>query len=108
MSGWPRRGSWREGRVPARLPLATRDSAPVRRPGRLCCCGWFGVRRGTPRGHPAAVKRHLADLRARSDLSTEKLIYHGTAEGRLLVPSLDTQSADRTLAQYPAASPASD
>jgi predicted ArsR family transcriptional regulator len=38
---------------------------------------------------PSTVKRHLADLRARSGLSTEQLIYRGRAEGWLVVPSLD-------------------
>ncbi len=37
---------------------------------------------------PSTVKRHLADLRARSGLTTEQLIYAGRASGRLLVPSL--------------------
>lgn len=30
---------------------------------------------------PSTVKRHFADLRARSSLSTEQLIYAGRAEG---------------------------
>lgn len=38
---------------------------------------------------PGTVKRHLADLRARSDLTTEQLIYRGRAEGSLVVPSLE-------------------
>lgn len=38
---------------------------------------------------PSTVKRHLADLRARSGLTTEQLIYVGRASGRLVVPSLD-------------------
>lgn len=38
---------------------------------------------------PSTVKRHLADLRARSDLTTEQLIYPGRAGGWLLVPSLE-------------------
>jgi predicted ArsR family transcriptional regulator len=38
---------------------------------------------------PSTVKRHLADLRARSGLTTEQLIYRGRAEGWLLVPSLE-------------------
>lgn len=40
---------------------------------------------------PSTVKRHLADLRARSGLSTEQLIYRGRAEGWLRVPSLEPQ-----------------
>ncbi len=38
---------------------------------------------------PSTAKRHLADLRARLDLTTEQLIYRGRAEGWLVVPSLD-------------------
>ena len=37
---------------------------------------------------PGTVKRHLADLRARSGLTTEQLIYRGRAEGWLVVASL--------------------
>lgn len=38
---------------------------------------------------PSTVKRHLADLRARSGLTTEQLIYIGRAGGWLVVPSLE-------------------
>ena len=38
---------------------------------------------------PSTAKRHLADLRARSGLTTEQLIYTGRAEGWLVVPSLE-------------------
>jgi predicted ArsR family transcriptional regulator len=38
---------------------------------------------------PGTVKRHLADLRAKSGLTTEQLIYAGRAEGWLHVPSLE-------------------
>jgi DNA-binding NarL/FixJ family response regulator len=38
---------------------------------------------------PSTVKRHLADLRSRSGLTTEQLIYAGRAAGWLVVPSLD-------------------
>ena len=38
---------------------------------------------------PSTVKRHLADLRARSGLTTEQLIYAGRAEGWLTVPTLE-------------------
>ena len=38
---------------------------------------------------PSTAKRHLADLRARSGLTTEQLIYCGRAEGWLSVPSLE-------------------
>src|SRR5437870_10099359 len=36
---------------------------------------------------PSTAKRHLADLRARSGLTTEQLIYRGRAEGWLVVPT---------------------
>jgi len=39
---------------------------------------------------PGTAKRHLADLRARSGLTTEQLIYGGRAEGWLVVPSLES------------------
>ncbi len=38
---------------------------------------------------PSTVKRHLADLRARSGLTTEQLIYRGRAEGWLVVGGLE-------------------
>jgi predicted ArsR family transcriptional regulator len=38
---------------------------------------------------PNTVKRHLADLRARTGLTTEQLIYAGRAAGWLVVPSLE-------------------
>lgn len=40
---------------------------------------------------PSTVKRHLADLRARSGLTTEQLIYCGRAEGWLLVAALEPE-----------------
>jgi hypothetical protein len=43
---------------------------------------------------PSTVKRHLADLRARSGLSTEQLIYAGRAAGWLVVPNLEPQITD--------------
>ena len=39
---------------------------------------------------PSTAKRHLADLRARSGLTTEQLIYRGRADGWLVGPSLET------------------
>jgi predicted ArsR family transcriptional regulator len=39
---------------------------------------------------PSTAKRHLADLRAKSGLSTEQLIYVGTAAGWLVVPGLES------------------
>ena len=38
---------------------------------------------------PSTLKRHLADLRARTGLTTEQLIYRGRAEGWLTVASLE-------------------
>jgi predicted ArsR family transcriptional regulator len=38
---------------------------------------------------PSTVKRHLADLRARSGLTTEQLVHAGRAAGWLRVPSLE-------------------
>ena len=38
---------------------------------------------------PSTVKRHLADLRARTGLTTEQVIYRGRAEGWLLVQTLE-------------------
>ena len=52
---------------------------------------------------PSTVKRHLADLRARSGLSTEQLIYSGRADGWLIVPSLET--SDHQARSVPRASP---
>lgn len=38
---------------------------------------------------PSTLKRHLADLRARSGLTTEQLIYAGRAAGWLVVDTLE-------------------
>lgn len=38
---------------------------------------------------PSTAKRHLADLRARSGLTTVELVYAGRAAGWLCVPSLE-------------------
>ncbi len=38
---------------------------------------------------PSTAERHLADLRARSGLTTEQLIYRGRAEGWLVVLTLE-------------------
>ena len=38
---------------------------------------------------PSSAKRHLADLRARTGLATEQLIYVGRAEGWLVVDALE-------------------
>ena len=44
---------------------------------------------------PSTVKRHLADLRARSGLATVELVYAGRAAGWLLVPNLEPDRTDR-------------
>ena len=92
MSGWPRRGDWHEERIPARraLPHATQRqmdvlAAYVAAGGSIQeAAELVGIR-------PSTVKRHLADLRARSGLTTEQLIYAGRASGRLVVPSLEPE-----------------
>jgi predicted ArsR family transcriptional regulator len=38
---------------------------------------------------PSTAERHLADLRARSGLSTVELVYAGRAQGWLVVSSLE-------------------
>ncbi len=38
---------------------------------------------------PSTAKRHLADLRARTGLTTEQLIYSGRAAGWLVVSDLE-------------------
>jgi hypothetical protein len=43
---------------------------------------------------PSTVKRHLADLRARSGFATEQLIYAGCAAGWLVVPNLEPRITD--------------
>jgi DNA-binding NarL/FixJ family response regulator len=43
---------------------------------------------------PSTVKRHLADLRAKSGLTTEQLIYAGCAAGWLFVPDLESRIMD--------------
>ena len=40
---------------------------------------------------PSTAKRHLADLRARSGLTTVELIYAGRAAGWLVVPRLEPE-----------------
>ncbi len=45
---------------------------------------------------PSTAKRHLADLRARSGLTTEQMIYTGRAVGWLEVPSLEPVSGPLT------------
>ena len=72
--------------------------SPRRRNARWTCWRRTSPPADPSRGLPASsasgrstVKRHLADLRARSGLTTEQLIYGGRAEGWLVVPSLEPQ-----------------
>ena len=51
---------------------------------------------------PSTVKRHLADLRARSGLTTEQLIYAGRAGGWLVVPNLEPGSGTTQMVPRPA------
>ena len=97
MTGWPRRGGWHEGCIPPRCVPAAWDTAPEGRPRRVRQGLWgsvsgaaalLGIR-------PSTAKRHLADLRARSGLTTEQLTYAGRAGGWLVVPSLEPGSADQ-------------
>jgi hypothetical protein len=90
MSGSPRWSDWRERRAPSRLGLAAADGAPA---GVLAAFvtagGSVSDAAELVKIRPGTVKRHLADLRARSGLSTEQLIYVGRAAGWLHVPSLE-------------------
>jgi predicted ArsR family transcriptional regulator len=93
MSGWPRQGGWRERWAAARR--AAEDPYPrqvdvlaafVEAGGSVFqAAARIGIR-------PSTAKRHLADLRARSGLTTEQLIYRGRAEGWLVVPTLERSS----------------
>jgi hypothetical protein len=50
---------------------------------------------------PSTVKRHLADLRLRFDLTAEQLIYRGRAEGWLTIPELEPDIARARLRRRP-------
>jgi hypothetical protein len=45
---------------------------------------------------PSTVKRHLADLRARTGLTTAQLIYSGRSAGWLVLPELEPTLEDVT------------
>ncbi len=93
MSGWLRQGCWHEGWLLSRLPAGDADRPPGRSTRRLrrrrgsvsVAAALMGVR-------PSTVKRHLADLPARSGLTTEQLIYRGRADGWLVVAELEPSS----------------
>ena len=90
MNGWPQSGGWHEGGLPTRRPAIAADTAPDGRACGLVASGGsvrdaaelIGIR-------PSTAKRHLADMRARSGLSTEQLIYAGRAAGWLVVSGLE-------------------
>ncbi len=89
MSGSPRQaGDWHEGlRGSLARPATQRQmdvlAAFVAAGGSVHdAADLIGIR-------PSTVKRHLADLRARSGLTTKQLIYVGRAAGWLVVPSLE-------------------
>ena len=74
------------GALPARATQRQMDvlAAFVEAGGSVAdAAGLVGIR-------PSTAKRHLADLRARSGLTTEQLIYRGRADGWLVVPSLES------------------
>ena len=79
----------REGYLRGALP-STATPAQMRALAAYVAAGG-SVREAAKRvgSRPSTVKRHLADLRARSGLTTEQLIYQGRAEGWLVVPSLE-------------------
>jgi len=93
-SGSPRRpGISHDRRGPALPPLARGDAAADGCSRRHVAAGGSVADAAEPVGiRPSTVKRHLADLRARSGLTTEQLIYTGRAAGWLVVPNLEPPS----------------
>ncbi len=90
MNGSPQPGGRHEGRVPARRAVDARDPAPLEVLAAFVAAGGSVSAAARVVGiRPSTAKRHLADLRARSGLTTEQLIYSGRAEGWLVVPSLE-------------------
>ena len=90
MSGWPRpmRDGYRRGELPRARTARQVDvlAAFVAAGGSVSdAAARVGIR-------PSTAKRHLADLRARSGLTTEQLIYRGRAEGWLVVARLEPSS----------------
>jgi hypothetical protein len=67
-------------------PVAPESRQPER-PSLAIPLGVLTVATGMLTG--LGAKRHLADLRARSGLTTEQLIYAGRAAGWLVVPNLE-------------------
>jgi predicted ArsR family transcriptional regulator len=76
---------------PCGMRLSTATPAQTRALAAYVAAGGSIDRAATRIGsRPSTVKRHLADLRARSGLTTEQLIYAGRADGWLVVPSLES------------------
>jgi hypothetical protein len=90
MSGWRRRGWAHEGRLPARVVSENPDPRQVSVLAAYVAAGGSVADAAKLAGiRPSTAKRHLADLRARSGLTTEQLIYRGRAEGWLVVAELE-------------------
>ena len=90
MIGSPQPGGWHEGRISAgSLPL-TRTARQVDVLAAFVAAGGSVADAAASVGiRPSTAKRHLADLRARSGLTTEQLIYSGRPEGWLVVASIE-------------------
>ena len=91
MSGSLRSSGWHERRIPARRAPADSDRPQVDVLAAFVAAGGSMSDAAARVGiRPSTAKRHLADLRARSGLTTEQLIYRGRAEGWLVVPRLES------------------
>ena len=90
MNGSPQRGGWQKhGHLRGEGPR-TRTARQVDVLAAFVAAGGSVQDAAARVGiRPSTAKRHLADLRARSGLTTEQLIYRGRAEGWLVVPSLE-------------------
>ena len=90
MSRPTRRGGRHEGRLPPRIAAADATARQVDVLAAFVATGGSVSDAAARVGiRPSTAKRHLADLRARSGLTTEQLIYSGRAEGWLVVPGLE-------------------
>jgi hypothetical protein len=92
----------REGYLRGELP-ATATPAQKRALAAYVCAGGSAAVAADLIGiRPSTLKRHLADLRARSGRTTEQLIYIGRATGWLLVPGLEpAEEASPTVVALP-------
>ncbi len=83
-------------RLTSRRTLAAGDAAPDGRARTYVATGEYVQHAAELVGiRPSTVKRHLADLRARSGLTTEQLIYAGRASEWLFWEGLEPTSAVR-------------